>query len=99
MLSDKYDLFFHLNQTGFQITLEHLDGNKFTLNVDDVIECDHVMRVPGKGMPRRSGRGFGDLYITFEVDFPDKLASDQKETLRKVLGSGGSDGASGKSEL
>lgn len=57
------------------------------------------MRVPGKGMPRRSGRGFGDLYITFEVDFPDKLASDQKETLRKVLGSGGSDGASGKSEL
>lgn len=81
------------------MTLEHLDGNKFTLNVDDVIECDHVLRVPGKGMPRRSGRGYGDLYITFEVDFPDKLTRDQKEKLRKILGSGTNGDSDGEPEL
>jgi DnaJ family protein B protein 11 len=62
-----------------------VDGHKFTVDVDGVTECDHVMRVPGKGMPRRSGRGFGDLYITFEVDFPDTLTDAQKESIRKIL--------------
>jgi DnaJ-class molecular chaperone len=45
------------------------------------------MRVSGKGMPRRGGRGgFGDLYITFDVDFPDTLTEEQKREIRKVLG-------------
>jgi len=72
--------------TGFSLELSHVDGHKFTVDVDGVTECDHVMRVPGKGMPRRSGRGgFGDLYITFEVDFPDTLTAEQKESIRKIL--------------
>ncbi len=62
-----------------------MDGHKFTVEVDGVTECDHVMRVPGKGMPRRSGRGFGDLYITFEVDFPDTLSDAQKKAIREIL--------------
>jgi len=74
--------------TGFQKEITHLDGKKFTINVDGVTECDHVMRVPGKGMPRRSGRGYGDLYITFEVDFPDSLSNIQKSKIREILGSG-----------
>mmetsp|Transcript_19077 Transcript_19077/g.54983 ORF Transcript_19077/g.54983 Transcript_19077/m.54983 type:complete len:378 (-) Transcript_19077:831-1964(-) len=83
--------------TGFKIDLTHLDGHKFTVNVDGVTECDHVMRVPGKGMPRRSGRGFGDLYLTFEVDFPDELSQDQKDAIKKVLGGGAA--ASGNDEF
>jgi DnaJ-class molecular chaperone len=40
-------------------------------------------------MPRRGGRGgFGDLYITFDVDFPDTLTDSQKKEIRKVLGGG-----------
>ena len=66
------------------------------MKIDDVVECDHVLRVPGKGMPRRSGRGFGDLYITFEVDFPDELSSEQKARLRDVFSAGiGSSSSSG----
>lgn len=72
--------------TGFEITLKHLDGQEFTVTVDTVTDCDHVMRVPGKGMPRRNGRGFGDLYLTFEVDFPDELTKEQKTAIRKILG-------------
>jgi DnaJ family protein B protein 13 len=82
--------------TGFSINLVHLDGHEFTVTMDGVTDCDHVMRVPGKGMPRRSGKGlFGDLYITFEVDFPDSLTVDQKQAIRAILttedGSTGSD--------
>mmetsp|Transcript_29600 Transcript_29600/g.36015 ORF Transcript_29600/g.36015 Transcript_29600/m.36015 type:complete len:372 (+) Transcript_29600:111-1226(+) len=74
---------------GFQKTLTHVDGKKFAINVPGVIECDHVMRVPGKGMPRRSGRGFGDLYLTFDVDFPDTLTDSQKKGINKILGGNG----------
>ena len=63
-----------------------MDDTEFKITVDDVIDCDHVMRVPGKGMPRRNGRGFGDLYITFEVDFPEKLTEAQKQSIVEVLG-------------
>ena len=65
--------------------MTQLDGTEFKLNIDDVIDCDHVLRVPGKGMPKRSGRGYGDLFITFEVDFPNKLSATQKKALRKTL--------------
>jgi len=55
------------------------------VQVDDVTDCDHVMRVPGKGMPRRGGSGYGDLFITFDVDFPDTLTQEQKTAIRKML--------------
>jgi DnaJ-class molecular chaperone len=80
--------------TGFSITLTHLDDKEFTVSVNTVTDCDHVMRVPGKGMPRRNGRGFGDLYLTFEVDFPDELSQKQKAAIREILGSD-----NGKDEL
>ena len=73
-------------KTGFSTDFEHLDGHKFTVDVNDVTECDHVMRVAGKGMPRRGGReGYGDLYITFDVDFPEALHPKQKEEIRRIL--------------
>lgn len=71
--------------TGFSITLNKLDGEPFSVTINEVTDCDHVLRVPGKGMPRRNGRGFGDLYITFEVDFPDELTEKQKKEIRKIL--------------
>jgi DnaJ-class molecular chaperone len=82
--------------TGFQFQLVHLDGVEFTVSVNEVTDCDHVMRVPGKGMPRRNGRGYGDLYLTFEVDFPDTLTADQKTAIREILG--GSDDDANESE-
>jgi DnaJ-class molecular chaperone len=71
--------------TGFKVDLVHLDDHEFTVTVTEVTECDHVLKVPGKGMPRRNGRGFGDLYITFDVDFPDTLSEQQKKAIREIL--------------
>jgi DnaJ-class molecular chaperone len=79
-------------QIGFSVTLTQLDGVKFTVQIDDVIECDQVMRVPGKGMPRRSGKGFGDLFITFEIDFPDTLSKKQKDAIKAAFADSSSSG-------
>ena len=80
--------------TGFSVTLKHLDDKEFVVNVDTVTDCDHVMRVPGKGMPRRNGRGHGDLFLTFEVDFPDELTKEQKAAIREILGDASTTGSS-----
>jgi len=81
--------------TGFTVTLKQLDGEEYTITIDDIVECDETLRIPGKGMPRRSGRGYGDLFLTFEVEFPDAISSDQKKKLRAIFsgieGSGKSD--------
>jgi len=65
--------------TGFTVTLTQLDGEEYIITIDDIVECDEVLRIPGKGMPRRSGRGFGDLFLTFEVDFPAAISPNQKK--------------------
>lgn len=77
--------------TGFSIEETHVDGEKFTVDIEDVTECDQVVRVPGKGMPRRRGRGHGDLFITFEVDFPESLSQKQKDAIRKIMSEGYND--------
>jgi len=84
--------------TGFSLTLKQLDGEEFSVTIDDIIECDEVLRIPGKGMPRRSGRGFGDLFMTFEVEFPEAITPDQKKKLRDIFANGNGE-SSGRSEL
>lgn len=76
--------------TGFSFQLKHLDGHEFTVTQTDVTDCDFVQVVHNKGMPRRSGKGFGNLYITYEVDFPDELSAKQREAIREILAEDGS---------
>mmetsp|Transcript_11569 Transcript_11569/g.15234 ORF Transcript_11569/g.15234 Transcript_11569/m.15234 type:complete len:372 (-) Transcript_11569:159-1274(-) len=71
--------------TGFSFKLKHLDGHEFTVTQEGVTDCDFVQKVPGKGMPRRNSRGFGNLFVTYEVDFPDELSQKQKAEIRKIL--------------
>lgn len=77
--------------TGVSRQFAHVNGETFTVTVDDVIECDDVKRIKGKGMPRRNGQGYGDLFLTFEVDFPDKLTVEQKAEIKKILSNNGHD--------
>jgi len=76
--------------TGFSFEMKHLDGNVFKVKVDGLTECNHTLRIPNKGMPRSTGHGYGDLYITFHVQFPNKndLSTHQKLELKKILGPG-----------
>jgi len=71
---------------GFKREITHLDGHKFTIEVSTVTECDHTIRIASKGMPRRSGRGYGDLFITFDVDFPETITDLQKQQIKSIFG-------------
>ena len=69
------------------------------MNVNYVTEGKHFMHLSGKSMPRGRGRGYGDLFITFDVDFPETLTEEQKKGIRKILGGGSSGGSGGSDEL
>ena len=71
---------------GFTHTMKHLDDHEVVITVSDITECDMIRRVAGQGMPRRSGNGFGDLFVTFEVVFPAKKFNDKdKAGLEAIL--------------
>lgn len=70
---------------GFEKKFEHLDGEFVTATDSAVSKCDRIAIMKEHGMPRRHGRGRGDLYIQFTVDFPETLTDRQKEQLREVF--------------
>merc|ERR1712037_862251 len=59
--------------TGFSFEMKHLDGHLFIVKVEGVPDCIHNLPNPNKGMHRSSGHGYGDLYITFHLQFPNKI--------------------------
>lgn len=59
---------------GCRIVISHLDGRQLSIGsgVGDVIEPGAIRTVPSGGMPvHKSPEEFGDLYIKFEVTFPE----------------------------
>jgi len=70
---------------GFERTIEHVDGHEVVISSDEVIDCPFVKVIKNEGMPRESG-GFGDLILTFEINFPSKkFKKDEKQMLTKIL--------------
>lgn len=77
------------NEGGAKKQLEHLDGRKLQITVPPgVVRPGQETRISNQGMPvRRKGEsGKGDLVVRWEVKFPERLTSAQKEGIRKVLG-------------
>jgi len=59
--------------TGCSIIINQLDGRKLLVQTNDVIQPKSYMRVNGEGFPIKNQIGQkGDLYIYFEVIFPNK---------------------------
>jgi len=70
---------------GFESTVKHVDDHDVIIKSNEVIDCPYVKVIKGEGMPTESG-GFGDLIVTFEIEFPTKKFTDkQKERLRRIL--------------
>ena len=66
--------------------VKHLDGHTVQLKWTGVTKPGQAIRIKGEGMPKHSTPSeFGDLTITFTVDFPkevdDTLASGLAELL------------------
>jgi len=51
-----------------------------------VIKPTTVEKIPGKGLPYpKEPSRRGDLLVSFDIQFPDRFTSEQKEILRDLL--------------
>ena len=66
---------------GFTIDITHLDGHKVTVTRDKVTKANARIRKKGEGMPNFDNNNLhGNLYITFDIAFPEKdFSAEEKE--------------------
>lgn len=84
----KYTLGLKEALCGTSISIEQLDGKKLNvaLNPGEVLQSGDVKKILGKGMPIKNSSGsYGDLYIEFEVEFPQALQDDVLTQLSEIL--------------
>uniref|UniRef100_A0A0N5AKM7 DnaJ subfamily A member 2 n=1 Tax=Syphacia muris TaxID=451379 RepID=A0A0N5AKM7_9BILA len=95
---DDQDLIMHKKITlcdalcGVRFVVKHLDGSEIVLVYPkgSVLEPNCIRGVTGLGMPCYRKKGcFGNLYVAFEVEFPDGISlkkDEDFETLATLLG-------------
>ncbi|KAF9099000.1 DnaJ- protein scj1 [Mortierella sp. GBA35] len=68
---------------GFEMEIKHLDGKAVMLSRgQEVTPFGFVQTLKGQGMPIKGSRGdFGDLFVEYKVEFPEKLSKDQRRFL------------------
>jgi len=87
------DLFYHAEidlltaLAGGIIFIEHLDDRWLTVNIfpGDPIKPGAIKVIKGQGMPSYRHHDFGNLYIQFDVKFPDKTELRNIELLEQAL--------------
>jgi DnaJ-class molecular chaperone len=82
------DLYMKLNITfkeslcGFTRDITLLNGKILKLEINEIIGLGKQIRKEKFGMPyRKSKTLFGDLYISFVIDYPQKLTNEQKKVI------------------
>jgi DnaJ family protein A protein 2 len=74
--------------TGFEFVFEHLDGRKILIKSrpDDIVKPGVLKTVKELGMPFfESPFRFGNLYINFNIIFPESLDKKQAATLAHIF--------------
>jgi DnaJ-class molecular chaperone len=72
---------------GFEKTISHLDGHKVKLSKTGVTNPGEKQKIIGEGMPHHQfGSEFGDLFVTYEVEFPKDLNDSHLTKFRKMFG-------------
>ena len=69
--------------TGTIIDLIHLDGSKKYIKIDKIIDGKTMYKVNNLGMPIKEIKSYGDLYIDFNVIYPDDII--EVNELSKIL--------------
>lgn len=66
---------------GGSFTIKHLDDDYLKVEIipGEIITPNSVKMVEGKGMPSYRHHNYGNLYITFEVEFPSPSFIDQEK--------------------
>ena len=72
--------------TGVQIFLEHPSNKNFKIDYDNVINPDTVLELKDLGMPYLDNSAkYGNLYISFDIQFPKNVSNERKKYLKKIL--------------
>ncbi len=69
---------------GDKIDIKLLSGKSISLKIPAGTNPGKGFRISGKGLPRISGHGQGDLYVRVNVEVPKKLTKEQRELLKKL---------------
>ena len=90
IVTQKLSLVEALTGEGGRKTIEHLDGRRLQVSIPPgVVRPGQQTTLSGEGMPvRKEGQVHkkGDLIVKWEIVFPDRLTSSQREGIKKVLG-------------
>ena len=71
---------------GFETSIQHLDGHTVTVKRTGVTKPGQTIRIKGEGMPKHGTPSeFGDLTITFNVEFPTAVDGELAAGLQKLL--------------
>ena len=71
---------------GFTFEIPALDGRTIRQKIDSIVTPGSTRVIPNEGMPISKHPGKkGDLIVTFEVIFPQKLSETHKTQIRSIL--------------
>jgi molecular chaperone DnaJ len=68
---------------GGKVTIATLDGDE-SLDIPSGTQSNETFRLRGKGVPRRTGRGRGDLVVRVLVKTPTRLSRKEKGILKEL---------------
>ncbi|KAM4544715.1 dnaJ homolog subfamily B member 13 [Odontesthes bonariensis] len=72
--------------TGFSVDVQTLDGRLLSIPVNDIVHPAYKKVLSGEGMPlSRDPSQRGNLTITFDIRFPDKLSAERKHLIKQAL--------------
>ncbi|GAX75517.1 hypothetical protein CEUSTIGMA_g2960.t1 [Chlamydomonas eustigma] len=73
--------------TGFSRDIEHLDGHKVTIGVQQgVTKVGVYQYIANEGMPIYNTAGkFGNLFVNYFSEFPKSLTEQQKQAVRDLF--------------
>ena len=84
-LNLKVDINLKESLCGLDMIIKHLDDRPIRIKYDKVIKPGEILKIVGEGMPIKGQNSFGDLLITFNIIFPEKISTQRKDYLLKVL--------------
>lgn len=79
---------------GGDVTIDTIDGSE-RISVPAGTQSGAVFRVRGAGIPRRNGRGRGELVARAHVVTPTQMDDEQEELLRRLAAARGEDTSEG----
>ena len=69
---------------GAEVEIPTLEGKSILLKIPSGTESGKILKVSGKGLPRFSSYGKGDMYVQLLLKVPKKLSRKQKDLLEQL---------------